>query len=170
VARLRAAYVLTYPEGGQGADIVPAALRYLAERADALQQLGQRDIVVDPGFGFGKTAEENFRLLSGLGAFRQLGLPVLVGVSRKRMVYEPLQVTPEEALNGTTVVHTAALLSGAANILRVHDVLAARQAVRLTHLITPSTPSLAMLDFLGFGVKTPSTSCSSPSCSTTCTS
>jgi len=102
-----------------------------AEAVDTLRSMGQKDIVLDPGFGFGKGLEENYAVLGGLERMQMLQLPVLVGVSRKRMVYELLGTSAEEALNGTTVLHTMALLKGA-SILRAHDV---RQAVECIKLV-----------------------------------
>jgi dihydropteroate synthase len=93
--------------------------------------MGVNDIILDPGFGFGKTAVHNFELLRNLSDFSITGLPVLVGVSRKSMIWKTLGITPDEALNGTTVLNTAALLNGA-DILRVHDVKEAVQAIKLT--------------------------------------
>ena len=102
-----------------------------AQAVDTLRSLGQKDIVLDPGFGFGKTLDENYAVMSLLERLQMLGLPVLVGVSRKSMVYRLLEGTPDEALNGTTVLHTIALLKGA-SILRVHDV---RQAVECVKMV-----------------------------------
>jgi dihydropteroate synthase len=92
---------------------------------------GINNIIIDPGFGFGKTAAHNFTLLKVLSFFKQLGKPLLVGLSRKATIYKTLGITAEEALNGTTVMHTIALLNGA-NILRVHDVKEAVEAIKLT--------------------------------------
>lgn len=102
----------------------------LSFRMKALQQSGIRDIIVDPGFGFGKTIAHNFQLLRELYFFQQLNVPLLVGLSRKATVYKTLQTTPDKALNGTTVLHTIALLNGA-SLLRVHDVKEAREAITL---------------------------------------
>lgn len=101
----------------------------------ALRDLGQKDIILDPGFGFGKTLEQNHELLHGQELLRVMQLPILVGVSRKSMIWKLLGITPDQALNGTTVLHTMALLKGA-SILRVHDV---REAVEAVKLIGPST-------------------------------
>ncbi len=101
----------------------------------ALRDLGQKDIILDPGFGFGKTLEQNHELLHDLELLRVMQLPILVGVSRKSMIWKLLGITPDQALNGTTVLHTMALLKGA-SILRVHDV---REAVEAVKLIGPST-------------------------------
>lgn len=99
-----------------------------ADVTQRLHGLGVCDIILDPGFGFGKTLEQNYQLLSELEKLQVMGMPVLVGVSRKRMVYQLLGTTPMEALNGTTVLHTIALLKGA-SILRVHDVRAAVETI-----------------------------------------
>lgn len=103
---------------------------YFAERVQKLRDLGVKDIIIDPGFGFGKTLEHNYELMNHLDEFRLFELPLLVGISRKSMIYKLLGTNPEEALNGTTVLNTLALMKGA-NILRVHDVKAAKEAVTL---------------------------------------
>ena len=103
---------------------------YFAERVQKLRDLGVKDIIIDPGFGFGKTLEHNYELMNHLDEFPIFELPLLVGISRKSMIYKLLGTTPEEALNGTTVLNTLALMKGA-NILRVHDVKAAKEAVTL---------------------------------------
>ena len=100
------------------------------EKVKELRDLGVKDIILDPGFGFGKTMEENFRLLHEMDKLQVMDLPLLVGVSRKRMIWKTLDITADEALNGTTVINTLALAKGA-NILRVHDVKAAVEATRL---------------------------------------
>ncbi len=112
-------------------DVVSEVRTFLAERRDAAHQAGIADVVLDPGFGFGKTTLQNHTLLHGLPHLTALGAPVLVGLSRKRMINEVLGTAPKEALNGTTVLNTIALLKGAA-ILRVHDVRAAVECVKLT--------------------------------------
>lgn len=103
---------------------------YFAERVQKLRDLGAKDIIIDPGFGFGKTLEHNYELMNHLDEFQLFELPLLVGISRKSMIYKLLGTTPEEALNGTTVLNTLALMKGA-NILRVHDVKAAKETVTL---------------------------------------
>ncbi len=95
-----------------------------------LRDLGQKDIILDPGFGFGKTQEQNYDVLREMNRLSTLGLPILAGMSRKRMIFQPLGTNPDGSLNGTTVVNTLALMNGA-SILRVHDVKAAAEAVRL---------------------------------------
>ncbi len=105
-------------------------LTAMAEKIQRLRDLGQKDIILDPGFGFGKTMEENLRMLNQADRFQIFNLPLLVGISRKRMVYQTLGITAEKALNGTTVLNTVALLRGA-SILRVHDVKACAEATKL---------------------------------------
>lgn len=118
-------------------DIVADILRWFGERISRLQNNGVKDIIIDPGFGFGKTAGNNFELLRRLGDFEVAGLPIMVGVSRKSMIWKTLELTPDEALNGTTVLNAVALLNGA-DILRVHDVKEAVQAVTLIHRVMRS--------------------------------
>ena len=144
VADLHVPYVLMHMQGTPRDmqvrphydDVVVDVMTYFAHRVDSLRQLGVCDIILDPGFGFGKTLEHNYRLLSGLHEFRVFGLPLLIGVSRKSMIYNLLQNTPEQALNGTTVVNTIGLLQGA-DILRVHDVRAAVEAVKVVRATFP---------------------------------
>lgn len=111
-------------------NLIQDIMTYFAWKIQALRELGQKDIIVDPGFGFGKTLEHNYELMNRLERLKILELPVLVGVSRKSMVYKLLDITPDESLNGTSVLHTIALLKGA-SILRVHDVRACREVVRI---------------------------------------
>lgn len=115
-------------------DVVADILKWFSYRIAALQAEGVKDIIIDPGFGFGKTIKHNFEMLKRLGEFAVAGLPVLVGISRKSMIWKTLSVTAEEALNGTSVLHAVALLNGA-DILRVHDVREAVQAVRLIEIL-----------------------------------
>lgn len=105
-------------------------LLFFATEVERLRSLGHKDIILDPGFGFGKTVEQNYELLAQMERLQVMELPILVGISRKSMIYKPLGITPEEALNGTTALHAVALLKGA-NILRVHDV---KEAVQLLQL------------------------------------
>ena len=109
---------------------MPTMLRELARDVQNLRDYGQKDIIVDPGFGFGKTLEGNYAILRDLNQLQLLELPVLVGVSRKRMVWQLLDSKPEEALNGTSVLNTMALERGA-SILRVHDVKEAVECVQI---------------------------------------
>lgn len=110
--------------------VVEEVAAYFDRRTEWLMSRGVKDIIVDPGFGFAKSLEQNYELLAGLGSLCQKGFPVLVGLSRKSMVYNLLAITPAEALNGTTALHWEALRQGAA-ILRVHDVREAMEVVRL---------------------------------------
>lgn len=138
VARLQVPYVLMHIQGDLDTmQVNPAYTNVVLEVFDALnRQLkeltnrGINDIIIDPGFGFGKTIAHNFQLLHELSYFQNLQRPLLVGLSRKGTIYKTLNITPEEALNGTTVLNTISLLQGA-HILRVHDVKEAVQAVRL---------------------------------------
>ena len=138
VAGLKVPYILMHMKGHpQTMQLNPSYNNVTLEVFDVLNfkiaeltALGINDIIVDPGFGFGKTSTHNFQLLQQLSFFQQLNKPLLVGLSRKATIYKTLQLTSEEALNGTTVLHTIALLNGA-NILRVHDVKEAVQAIKL---------------------------------------
>ena len=105
-----------------------------AEAVDTLRSMGQKDIVLDPGFGFGKTLEQNYAAVRELERMQMLRLPLLVGVSRKSMIWRLFATTPAEALNGTTVLHTVALMKGAA-ILRVHDVREAVETIKLVSYV-----------------------------------
>ena len=130
VSRLGVPYVLMSRQ-----PTVETILMDFAERVQQLRDIGQKDIILDPGFGFGKTMEQNFAVLNEQDRLLVMGLPLLVGVSRKRMVYNTLGTTPAEALNGTTVLNTIALMKGA-SILRVHDVREAVESVRLVKSLT----------------------------------
>jgi dihydropteroate synthase len=112
-------------------NVTAEVLDYFIERIDACTTAGIHDVIIDPGFGFSKNSTHNFQLLKELEVFSILRKPLLLGVSRKSTVYRTLGITPEEALNGTTVLNTAGLLKGA-TILRVHDVKEAMEAIRLT--------------------------------------
>ena len=146
VASLQVPYVLMHTRGTPETmasmtdydDVAADVLEWMARRIDTLRQMGVADVIADPGFGFAKNQEQNYRLLSCLDAFHALDAPLLVGVSRKRMIYTPLECGPDEALNGTTVVNTIALQQGA-HILRVHDVKAAAEAVKITTLMRHSS-------------------------------
>ena len=146
VAELQVPYVLMHMRGTPETmssltdydNVAAEVLEWMARRIDELRQLGVADVIADPGFGFAKTQEQNYELLARLEAFHALNAPLLVGVSRKRMIYTPLGCTADEALNGTTVINTIALQQGA-HILRVHDVKAAVEAVRLTTLLRQGT-------------------------------
>lgn len=118
----------------QYGDIVKEMISYFAERIAAARKLGINDIVIDPGFGFAKTLEQNYEMLQKLELFQMLDVPLLSAVSRKSMIYKTLETNQNEALNGTTVLNTISLLKGA-KILRVHDVKEAAECVRLCSLI-----------------------------------
>ena len=111
-------------------DVVKEIIAAISVKLNKLSKMGVNDIIVDPGFGFAKTVEQNFEILSKLEALKILNRPLLVGLSRKSMIYKTLNVSPEETLNGTTVANTLALLKGA-SILRVHDVKEASEAIEL---------------------------------------
>ena len=132
MGRLKVPYILMSVQGN-----LKDMLINFAGEVEQLRAEGCKDIILDPGFGFGKTTEENFKLLAELDKLQALEQPLLVGVSRKRLIHQTLGVTVDEALNGTTVINTAALLKGA-SILRVHDVREAVQAVKLVEAIRKS--------------------------------
>jgi dihydropteroate synthase len=116
-------------------------MKFFALRIRQLRARGQRDIILDPGFGFGKTMEQNFDTLQRMELLQEFGLPVLAGLSRKTMIWRTLGITPAEALNGTTVLNTIALVKGA-RILRVHDIREAVETIRLTMTMTKTgTPN-----------------------------
>ena len=148
IAQLRVPYVLMHTRGTPETmssltdyeDVTADVLEWLARRIDGLRQLGVADVIADPGFGFAKTIEQNYEMLARLEAFHALDAPLLVGVSRKRMIYLPLDCTADDALNGTTVINVMALEKGA-HILRVHDVKAAAQAVKLVMMTRANGPS-----------------------------
>lgn len=138
VAQLGLAYVLMHMRGTPATmqtltgynDITADVLAEMARKIRALHLLGVKDVIADPGFGFAKTLEQNYRLMAEMKAFATLGVPVLAGISRKSMIYRLLDITPEDSLNGTTVLNTVALLNGA-HIIRVHDVKPAVEAVKI---------------------------------------
>lgn len=116
-------------------DIISEILRFFGTQLSKLKIMGANDILLDPGFGFGKTSEQNYFLLKNLQAFTTLNLPILIGISRKSMIYKALEITPQESLNGTSVLHTIALLKGA-KILRVHDVKEAKETIKLVQKLS----------------------------------
>lgn len=138
VARLGVPYILMHMQGTPDTmQVAPhydnlrrEVMLYFAERIDRLCQMGAKDIVVDPGFGFGKTLEHNYELMNHLEDFAVFNLPLLVGISRKSMIYKLTGGTPQTSLNGTTVLNTISLVKGA-HILRVHDVKAAAEAKQI---------------------------------------
>ena len=138
VAALNVPYIMMHMQGTPQSmqqhphydNLLKEVFLYFARKVQQLRDLGVKDIILDPGFGFGKTMEHNYELLSHLEEFRIFELPLLVAVSRKSMIYRLLDITPQEALNGTTVLDTICLLKGA-DILRVHDVKEAVETVRI---------------------------------------
>jgi dihydropteroate synthase len=116
-------------------DLITDLLDYFQERIQTYKQAGIHDMIIDPGFGFSKTISQNFELLNALNAFQIFQVPVLVGLSRKSMIYKTLGCSPEEALNGTTVLQTIALQKGA-SILRTHDVKAAVECIALVSCLS----------------------------------
>lgn len=140
VGKLQVPYVLMHMRGTPQTmqqltkyeDILTELMFFFGERILQLQQHGCHDVIIDPGFGFAKTVEQNHYLLHNLSVFRPLGKPLLAGISRKSMIWKKLGISPEEALNGTTALHTVALLQGV-QILRVHDVKPAVEIIRLLH-------------------------------------
>lgn len=138
IADLGVAYILMHTRGTPQnmqqltgyENVVSEVLAFLQKQIARLRLLGVNDVIADPGFGFAKTAEQNFELLNKLNYFQELGVPVLAGLSRKSMIYKSLGITPDEALYGTTALNMLAL-TGGASILRVHDVKPAVETVRL---------------------------------------
>ena len=138
MARLRVPYILMHIQGEPHTmqqaphydNLEQEVFLFLSQRVDQLRQLGVADIILDPGFGFGKTLAHNYELMNRLEDFREFDLPLLVGISRKSMIYKLLGTTPAEALGGTIALNTIALMKGA-HILRVHDVRAAVETVRI---------------------------------------
>ena len=143
VARLNVPYIMMHMQGTTQNmqknphydDLIKEVFLYFAQKVQQLRDLGVKDIVLDPGFGFGKTVEHNYELMAHLEEFAIFDLPLLAGVSRKSMITRLLGVTPQEALNGTTVLNTVCLLKGA-DIIRVHDVKEAVEAVRIVDKLT----------------------------------
>ena len=141
VAELQVPYILMHMRGTpntmqnytQYNNVVHDVISELQEFTNKLKSKGINDIIIDPGFGFAKTCEQNFELLNHLDDFNNIGRPILVGISRKSMIYKSLSITPETSLNGTSVLNTIALLKGA-SILRVHDVKEAVETIKLTQL------------------------------------
>lgn len=142
VARLKVPYILMHMQGTpqtmqiapQYKDVTREVITFIARRAQQLRELGVADIIADPGFGFGKTVEHNYQMMRQLNCFHELEMPLLVGISRKSMIYKPLNSTAEESLTGTIVLNTWAALHGA-HILRVHDVKAAVDTLKITALL-----------------------------------
>ena len=146
IAQLGVPYIIMHmqgtPQDMQSAphydNLLKEVFYYFSEKISKLRDLGVKDIILDPGFGFGKTLEHNYQLMNHLEEFSTFELPLLVGISRKSMIYKLLGTSPEEALNGTTALNTISLLKGA-NILRVHDVKAAVEAVNIVEKMKQRT-------------------------------
>ncbi len=138
VGQLKVPYIMMHMRGTsqtmtkltQYNDIVKEMLFYFSERIEAARNCGIDDIIIDPGFGFAKTLEQNYEVMQKMELFKMIDLPILAGVSRKSMIYKLLGITPQEALNGTTVLNTVALVKGA-TILRVHDVKEAVETIKI---------------------------------------
>ena len=138
VALLKVPYIMMHMKGDpwnmqddpRYSDPVAEIAYFFEKQVEAARMKGIKGIIIDPGFGFGKTAEHNYMLLQGLDKFRAIGVPVMAGISRKAMVYKVLGTDPAHALNGTSVLHTVALMKGA-NLLRVHDAREAAEAISL---------------------------------------
>lgn len=147
IADLGVAYVLMHIKGSPQnmqnhtnyEDIVSEVMFFLQKRIAQLHLLGVNDIIADPGFGFAKTTEQSYVLLSKLSYFKALNVPILAGLSRKSMIYKLLEINPKEALNGTTAANMLALMGGA-SLLRVHDVKEAREAIRIFNQIEQPAP------------------------------
>jgi dihydropteroate synthase len=143
IAELQVPYIMMHMRGTPQTmktlthydNLVKEVLFYFSERVAHARALGINDLIIDPGFGFAKTIEQNFELLHKLELFKILDLPLLAGLSRKSTIYKTLDLEPSEALNGTTVLNTIALMKGA-SILRVHDVKPARETIKLLNKLT----------------------------------
>ena len=143
VAELQVPYILmhmlgtpqTMQKNPQYQNVTQEIISFFAEQLFKLHQLQVKDILIDVGFGFGKTIAHNYELLQNLSLFKSLDAPILVGISRKSMLYKPLEISPKEALNATTVANTIALLNGA-SILRVHDVKEAVESIKIVYQLS----------------------------------
>ena len=143
IAKLKVPYIMMHMKGTPQTmqsqtnydDLLKEILFYFSEKIAEARKLGIIDLIVDPGFGFAKTIEQNYELLNRLELFKMIERPILVGLSRKSMIYKPLQGSPEGALNGTTVLNTIALQKGT-SILRVHDVKEAMECVKLVNSLS----------------------------------
>ncbi len=148
IAKLKVPYIMMHMRGTPQTmqqfthytHLTADILQWFAERVEKLYQMGANDIIIDPGFGFSKTLEQNYELMRHLSDFRLLELPLLVGISRKSMIYKLLEGTPSDSLNGTIALNTFALLNGA-DILRVHDVRAAVETVKIVGQLRKATTS-----------------------------
>jgi dihydropteroate synthase len=149
VAKLGVPYVLMHMQGTptdmqinpQYKNVTHELFQFFSLKVEQLKQMGVNDIIIDPGFGFGKTIDHNYTILNNLDSFKLFNLPILVGLSRKSMIYKPLGIKPEQALNGSSILNVLALQKGA-KILRVHDVLEADQTVKLHKLTIANSSSI----------------------------
>lgn len=140
IAELRVPYIIMHMQGTpenmqkhpEYKDMIPEIFCFFSSKIESLKRMGVKDIIIDPGFGFGKTVDHNYELLYRLDEFKIFGTPILIGVSRKSMIYKYLEITPDESLNGTSVLHTLSILNGA-DILRAHDVKEAKQCIKLVN-------------------------------------
>ena len=144
VADLKLIYVLMHMKGTPKDmqedpryenDIIKELFGFFTKKIEKLKLLGVKDIIIDPGFGFGKNLDHNYTLLKNLDSFKIFELPILAGISRKSMIYKLLHTCPNNALNGTTILNTIAILNGA-SILRVHDVKEAAEVIKLTDFLS----------------------------------
>ena len=140
VAELNVPYIIMHMRGNPSnmmdktgyENIIEEMENYFSKKIELAKSFGINDIIIDPGFGFAKTTEQNFDILKNLTSFKKLDKPLLVGVSRKSMIYKTLNISPIDSLNGSTVLHTISLLKGA-NIIRTHDVKEANECIRLVN-------------------------------------
>ena len=146
VAELKVPYIMMHMKGTPNnmqknptyENVVFEIVKNLSKKLFLAKQAGIIDIIIDPGFGFGKTVNDNYCILKDLSFFKQLGCPILVGISRKSMVYKLLDINPKNALNGTTILNTISIINGA-QILRVHDVKEAKEVITLTNFINKNS-------------------------------
>jgi dihydropteroate synthase len=142
LSKVKVPYILMHMQGTPDTmqlnpvyeDVVAEVLDFFIQKTFELRKLGVLDIILDPGFGFGKTVRDNYRLLTHLHVFKSLGLPIMTGVSRKSMINSPLAIKPKDALNGTSVLHYEALCQGS-TLFRVHDVKEVREVIQLWSII-----------------------------------
>jgi len=142
ISKLKVPYIIMHMKGTPKMmqnnpkynNVTEEVFSYLEKKVNELKQLGVTDIIIDPGFGFGKTIKHNYQLLNHLEKFTQLGVPLLIGASRKSMIYNLLETNAENALNGTTVAHTIALQKGI-NIIRTHDVKEAMECIKIVNFV-----------------------------------
>lgn len=142
IAKLNVPYIIMHMQGNpenmqddpKYDNVVQDLIKYFAVKVHELRNLGVIDIIIDPGFGFGKNIEHNYQIIKYLNNFKVLNLPLLIGVSRKSFIYKLLEIDPDNALNGTTALHALALYKGV-NVLRVHDVKEAKEAIKIVEMI-----------------------------------